>query len=118
MFVISFINGILDARIHTIVGTEKAHIQIHLPGFLENNQFAVQITNADGILKKVKTVPGVLAASKRVIINCMIASAETGTGVKITGIDPDDEKKVTQISSKIFEGKYLDETGKNPVVIS
>jgi len=111
-------NGMLDARIQSIVGTEMSHIQIHQPGFLENNQFTLQLTNADSILKKVKTVPGVSAASKRVIINCMIASAETGTGVKITGIDPEDEKKVTRISSTIFKGKYLDETGKNPVVIS
>ncbi len=118
IFLISFMNGMLDARIQSIIGTEMSHIQIHQPGFLENNQFSLQINNADSILKKVKTVPGVSAASKRVIINCMIASAETGTGVKITGINPEDEKKVTQISSKIFEGKYLDETGKNPVIIS
>jgi putative ABC transport system permease protein len=118
IFLISFMNGMLDARIQSIVGTEMSHIQIHQPGFLDNNQFSLQITNAHSILKKVKTVPGVLAASKRIVINCMIASAETGTGVKITGIDPEDEKKVTLISTKILKGKYLDETGKNPVLIS
>jgi ABC-type lipoprotein release transport system permease subunit len=118
IFLISFMNGMLNARIQSIVGTEMSHIQIHKPGFLDNDQFTLQIMNADSILKIVKSTPNVVAASKRVIINSMVATAETGTGVKITGIDPEDEKKVTQISSKVFEGKYLDESGKNPVLIS
>jgi ABC-type lipoprotein release transport system permease subunit len=118
IFLISFMNGMLNARIQSIVGTEMSHIQIHKMGFLDNDQFTLQIINADSILKIVISTPNVVAASKRVIINSMVATAETGTGVKITGINPEDEKKVTQISSKVFEGKYLDETGKNPVVIS
>jgi len=118
IFLISFMNGMLNARIQSIVGTEMSHIQIHKPGFLDNDQFTLQIQNADSILDIVKATPNVIAASKRVIINSMVATAETGTGVKITGVDPEDEKKVTQISSKVFEGKYLDESGKNPVVIS
>lgn len=118
IFLISFMNGMLNARIKSIVGTEMSHIQIHKPEFLDNDQFTLQIQNADSILDIVKATPNVIAASKRVIINSMVATAETGTGVKITGIDPEDEKKVTQISSKVFEGKYLDESGKNPVVIS
>ena len=48
----------------------------------------------------------------------MVASAETGTGVKITGIDPEYEMKVTDLSSKIISGRYLDSTDRNSVVIS
>lgn len=118
IFLISFMNGMLNARIQSIVGIEMSHIQIHKPGFMDNDQFTLQIPNADSILKIVKATPNVIAASKRVVINSMVATAETGTGVKITGVDPEDEKKVTQISAKVFEGKYLDESGKNSVVIS
>jgi ABC-type lipoprotein release transport system permease subunit len=48
----------------------------------------------------------------------MDASAETGTGVKIIGIDPENEIKVTDLNSKIISGKYIDSTDRNPVVIS
>ena len=48
----------------------------------------------------------------------MVASAETGTGVRIIGIDPENEIKVTDLSSKIISGKYIDSTDHNPVVIS
>ncbi|MDP4186275.1 MAG: ABC transporter permease, partial [Bacteroidota bacterium] len=108
-FLIAFVNGMVNERIHTIISTELTHIQIHQPGFLDNNQFSLLIENADSIVKRVRQAPHVLAASKRVIISSMIATAETGTGVKITGIDTQDECKITSLSTKIIEGRYLDE---------
>lgn len=118
IFFIAFSNGMVNDRIQSIISNEMSHIQIHKPGFLDNDQFSIQITNANSIVEKVRTAPYVVAASKRIIINSMMASAETGTGVRITGVDPEDEQKVTRLSSKIIEGKYLDETGKNQVIIS
>jgi len=51
------------------------------------------------------------------VINSMVASAETGTGVMIKGIDPEMEKEVTNIYTKIVEGAYFEGISKNPVVI-
>lgn len=118
IFLIAFSTGMVNSRIESIIGIEVSHIQIHIPGFLDNDEFSKLIDNADNVLNKVRKNPDVVAACKRVIINSMVASAETGTGVKIIGTDPDDERKVTQLSSKIIEGKYLDESSRNPVIIS
>ena len=118
IFITAFTNGMVNDRIQSIISSEMSHIQIHQPGFLDNDQFSLLIPNADSILTLVKKTPDVVAASKRIIINSMVASAETGTGVKITGIDPEDESKVTNLSSKIIGGKYPDSTGRNPVFIS
>ena len=118
IFLTSFTNGMVNDRVQSIISTEMAHIQIHQPGFLENDQFSLKITDADSIVNLVRKAPNIIAVSKRIIINSMVASAETGTGVKITGIDPENESKVTRLGSKIIEGKYLDETDQNPVVIS
>jgi putative ABC transport system permease protein len=118
IFLISFTNGMVNSRIESIIGTEMSHIQIHQPGFLDNDQFNLLIPDADSLVKIIRKTPDVVGASKRIIISSMVASAETGAGVRVTGIDPRDEKEVTRLSSKLIEGKYLDETGKNPVVIS
>ena len=118
IFITAFTNGMVNDRIQSIISSEMSHIQIHQPGFLDNDQFSLLMVNADSILTKVKKTPDVVAASKRIIINSMVASAETGTGVKITGIDPEDECKVTNLSSKIVDGKYIDSMDKNPVFIS
>lgn len=118
IFLTAFTNGMVQDRIKSIIRTEMSHIQIHEQGFMDNEQFSFLIPNADNIVDKVRKIPHVIAVSKRIIANSMIQSAETGLGVKITGIDPEDEMQVTNISKKIIAGKYLDNGGRNPVVIS
>ncbi len=118
IFLTAFTNGTINSRIRSIISTEMSHIQIHQPGFLDNDQFSLLIQNADSVVNLVRRTPGVVASSKRIIINSMVASSETGTGVKIIGIDPVNERKVTDLSSKIISGKYIDSADRNSVVIS
>lgn len=118
VFLIAFSNGMINSRVNAVIGTEISHIQLHKPGFMENDQFSLRFVANDSLLNNIAASPHVIAVSKRIIVNSMIASAETGMGVKIKGVDPAAESKVTNLPSKIFEGKYLSETGRNPVVIS
>lgn len=118
VFLIAFSNGMINSRVNAVIGTEMSHIQLHKPGFMENDQFSLRFVANDSLLNKIASSPHVIAVSKRIIVNSMVASAETGMGVKITGVDPVAESKVTNLPSKVFEGKYLSETGRNPVVIS
>lgn len=118
IFLTAFANGMVDSRIQSIISTEMSHIQIHQPGFLDNDQFSLLIQNADSIARLIRKTPDVVAATRRIIINSMVASAETGTGVRIIGVDFENERKVTDLNSKIFSGKYLDAADRNPVVIS
>lgn len=118
IFFIAFSYGMMNDRVQIIIGTEVSHIQIHQPGFKDNNQLTDCMADANHIVKKAESAPHVITASKRLIINAMMASAETGTGVVVTGVDPEAEKRVTLLSTKIIEGKYLDSTGRNSIVIS
>ena len=47
----------------------------------------------------------------------MIQSAATGSGVKITGINPQEEARVTNLHSKLIEGDYFETSRRNPIVI-
>jgi ABC-type lipoprotein release transport system permease subunit len=118
IFLTAFTNGMINSRIKSIISTEISDIQIHQPGFLDNDQFSIVIRNADSIATIVRKTSGVVAASKRIIVNSMIASAETGTGVRIVGIDPENEIRVTDLNSKLISGRYIDSTDRNPVIIS
>jgi ABC-type lipoprotein release transport system permease subunit len=37
--------------------------------------------------------------------------------VKISGIDPEDEKQVTNLYSKLIEGTYFEDGKRNPIII-
>src|SRR5665647_1145141 len=71
IFLISFTNGMVNDRIHSIIGTEMSHIQVHQPKFLDNDQFTLLIKHADSIVKIARATPDVVAVSKRVIISSM-----------------------------------------------
>jgi ABC-type lipoprotein release transport system permease subunit len=117
VFFMAFMNGMVEDRVNKLIGTEVAHIQVHKPEFLENSDFTLRISEADSLLNSFRTVPHVKAATKRIIILSMVASAETGTGVKINGVVPEEEQKVSNISERLISGNYFSGKQKNPVVI-
>jgi putative ABC transport system permease protein len=47
----------------------------------------------------------------------MASSAETAAGVKISGIIPDEEGKVTNLKTKLIEGNYFEEEKRNPILV-
>jgi putative ABC transport system permease protein len=117
VFLIAFTNGMVETRIETIIRTEISHIQIHQPGFNENNDFSLKMNNADSLMRTVARTNHVAAVCKRIVISSLVASSETNTGVKIMGVIPEEERKVTNISDKITEGTYFENNRKNAVVI-
>lgn len=117
VFLLAFMNGMVEKRIQTVIRTEISHIQIHQPDFQENNDFSLRIQNADSIVQVVFQTNHVKAACKRIVISSLVASAETNTGIKIMGIVPEIERKITNISDKLIEGAYFENNQKNSVVI-
>jgi ABC-type lipoprotein release transport system permease subunit len=71
----------------------------------------------DSLASEIREIPHVTGLSERIIIQSMIASAETASGVKITGVDPEQEIKVTNINERIIDGEYFEGIKKNPAVI-
>ena len=117
VFLIAFMNGMVEERIQTVIRTEISHIQIHEPGFLENNDFSLIINNADSLLQEVARANHVKSVCKRIVISSLVASAETNTGVKIMGIIPEVERTITNISGRLIEGTYFENHQKNSAVI-
>lgn len=117
VFSIAFIMGWMDQRTNTVIKTEVSHIQLHHPGYLASGEVKDYMDNATGKLKTIKENEKVKVASARIISNCMIQSAETNTGVQLLGIDPENEKQVTNISKKVTKGSYFTSNVKNGIVI-
>lgn len=117
IFSTAFYEGLVDQRIDKVIKSEISHIQVHKPGFRNATEISGFIPNAETIAEKIRAFPEVAGVSNRLIVNSMIASAETGAGVKIVGVDPAREIKVTNIHTKLVEGTYFEGKRRNPVVI-
>jgi len=118
MFSTSFMKGMMDQRIRQAISTEISHIQIHRQGYRQENSLQLFMNGSPAMVGKIRKINHVKGVSQRIIIQSMVSSAETSSGVKIAGIYPDNEQDVTNLSTKIVEGKYFDGVPKNPVVVS
>lgn len=113
----AFMKGLAEQRIQKVINTELSYIQIHKEGFRQNSDFKLYMPDAANLALEIQDIPNVTGASQRIIIQSMIASAETASGVLIAGIDPELESKVTNIHDRIIDGAYFEGIKKNPVVI-
>ncbi|HIB90534.1 TPA: hypothetical protein EYO57_25670 [Candidatus Poribacteria bacterium] len=110
--------GLNDQRIDSSIKNTLSHIQIHHPEFLSDNNVAFYIENSKDISEFIAQSNTVAGFTNRMKINGMVASSAGGYGVNISGIQPESEKTVTELYTKIIDGKYFQDIKRNPVVIS
>lgn len=117
VFYLAFYQGMADQRVESAIKTESSHIQVHHKNYLDNPDKKFFITNVDSVTQIIKSEPGVKATSSRIILNTMIQSPTTGSGVEIFGVVPEDEKQVTNLYTKLTEGTYFEGDTRNPIII-
>jgi putative ABC transport system permease protein len=117
VFSSAFYKGMADQRIDKAIKTEISHIQVHRPKFRQANDISQFIPEADKLAARIGEIPEVSGVSRRIIIFSMASSAETASGVKISGVMPGEESKVTNLHTKLIEGNYFEEERRNPIIV-
>lgn len=117
VYTVAFMFGWVNQRVASVINTEMSHIQIHHPEYLETYEIHDYLPNTGDMIREISSLKSVKAVTDRVIASCMIASAETGAGVQLIGVDPQREMKVTNIHQKVIDGEYFDGVKTNPIVI-
>jgi len=117
VFTMAFMQGAVDARIESATKSELAHLQIHAPHFLDNNETDLYIRNASQLVSDIEKLDTVVAASARLVAEPFIMAAHGTGGGKIIGVHTEKEKQVTDIWEHITEGTYLEKTSRMPPVI-
>lgn len=120
IFVASLMKGMTNTRIKNAIENEVSDIQIHNSKFLDNEETKFNIENADQLIAELKQHENVKSLTSRKKIQGMASSPETGIGISIVGINPDEEKQTTAIFSTLCDscGTYFAEGKKNRVLIS
>jgi len=117
VFSMAFMQGAVDARIESATKSELAHIQIHAPHFLDNNESDLYIKNSTELTNKIESLDSVVAASKRLVAEPFITAAHGTGGGRIIGVQPEKEKNVTDIWEHVIEGNYLEQTSRMPPIL-
>ena len=117
VFSMALFNGLNDQRTQSTISTITSHVQIHDSLYLVDLDAKYVVQNEQQVVSWLKADERVKQYSERMIVSGMGSSAQGGSGVQVTGIDPDNETEVTNIHAKLKEGTYLGEKWKNQVVI-
>lgn len=113
----AFALGLMQQRIDSAISNEISNIQIHNPEYLLNEEVKFTIKNQEAIVSEINSIEGIKAVSSRIKVMAMASTAETGTGIMLNGIDPENEQKVTTLSKQLVEGNYIGTKNRIPIVI-
>ncbi|MBK5202683.1 MAG: FtsX-like permease family protein [Prolixibacteraceae bacterium] len=108
-FISALMTGMYNQKVHDSIYTECGHLQIVSKSYLSdediNSTFSAKET--ESILKKYqnpdKKAP-IQAFSEQTIILSMAQTARGNAGINLTGIIPEEEKKVSDLYTKIIPG--------------
>jgi ABC-type lipoprotein release transport system permease subunit len=118
IFLMGFYNGMIEQRINMAITSELSHIQLHHPEFRKEYDIQYHLPKSSKMLRKITEDNMVQAATGRIIIKGMIASASGSSGITINGILPIDENLTTKLRQKISIGSYFSPSKTNEIMIS
>lgn len=109
--------GMMESMVETAISRSISHIQIHKQDYEKDKDVRNFIPDAIQVLEQTRTIPYVQAAAGRVLLMGMAASPASSYGVQITGIIPEDSRRITDIHASIIEGQYFAPDRKNQILI-
>ncbi|MBE9488382.1 MAG: ABC transporter permease, partial [Bacteroidetes bacterium] len=120
LFSSAWMNGMANQRVDNAFSIETAHIQFHNPKFAENFDIKRTINSTDKKLKELSETDGIKAATSRIKVQAMAATANKNSGVTIVGVNPKTEIEVFELYNKIdsTDGDFFETKNRNPIVIS
>ncbi|MDR1866087.1 MAG: FtsX-like permease family protein [Bacteroidales bacterium] len=119
VYINSFMTGWMYTTVDDDINNHLSHIQIHDTAFSANNDISAYFPR-----EKVEAAVGesglVTAASYRLSLTAMLASANNAVGITAKAVFPEDEKAVSTIWQNIADtmGAYLPDDARTAIVIS
>lgn len=110
-------NSFLMSYIQSSIKHEISNGQIHHPEFTSDFDIRYNIAAPQEIIVQLEENENIRHYTVRSIVNGMVSSTRNATGVRIVGVDPEQEAKVTVLDSLISDGAYFSNVSGNPVLL-
>ena len=117
IFMIAMLNGFLVNMIDNSVRLETGTIQIHKQGYHDDPAVEKLVREPDLIVEKIRDLKEINGISKRIKSFGLISTKSDSAGAMIVGIDPEDEKAVTNLYKNVSIGSYDSISKYNTIII-
>lgn len=110
VFAHSMQSGSFSVMVDNISRISTGHIQIQVPGYLDNPRLRSTVHGAERLRERVEDIPGVQVAALRAASFALVSSAEERTyGAMITGVEPGRERVASTLPEMVRVGRYIEE---------
>ena len=117
IIIIAMSYGLNDERMNNAVEAYLSHVQVHNKQFSEDYNIMNTIDNLDQLEDVIKNDNRVVSYSKRIILNGMLSNSNGSYGIQVKGVDPEQEKMITNTYEKIIEGEYFNSKRDNTILV-
>mgnify|MGYP001966095574 CR=1 FL=1 len=117
LFSVAMMLGMNEQRMNSAVDSYLSHVQVHHPSFTENFDVDHTVSAFDSLAGYLSTDNRIKCFSSRTIISAMASTAHGAAGVRIIGVNPTQEKEVSNVSQGMVKGSYFEGVKSNPAII-
>lgn len=111
----ALMDGFVAGSERNIVAMNTGDIQIHQPGYRDDPDIYNSIPDSNNLARQIRQSG--FNVSERQFAFGLMASDHSSSGVQLRGIDLKFEHSVTQIHQHLMQGKWLQQTDPNGVII-
>ena len=118
-----FYDGLMDGFNNAIAGNAVrvlgGNVQVHAAGYrakIDSNPL-IPLKDDAAIVKAALAQPNVIAAARRIQTGGLLSNREGAFPMTIIGIDPEAEAPVSLIAEHIVDGRYVEATDEDAVLI-
>jgi putative ABC transport system permease protein len=111
IFINSLFNGVIESNNRQIISFRTGNITM---GPANGNEY---IQDSDGVTRQVESVSGVKAAAPETDVPGSLQFDGAKGDYSITAIEPEKEKRVTDVSKKMVSGSYLEPRDLDGIIV-
>lgn len=107
IFMLSMQFGSYATMIDASLRIRSGHLQIQAAGYHEKQRIRDTVAHPDKIDALLKDISGIQATTMRANGFALVSSTDRSAGILISGVDPDNEPRVTSMAKLIRSGDWL-----------
>jgi ABC-type lipoprotein release transport system permease subunit len=115
-FLWGMIDGINRQMVENTTRYFAGDAQVHLKGYHDDPTFDLAMENAAGVLDAVRGHSGVRSASLRLEGKALASRGDKSRGVKLSGVIPEAESRVTVLLGAVIDGRALSDGDKGVLI--
>ncbi len=117
IFLISLQFGMYGMMIDNTLSLMTGHLQIQAPGYREAQKMRQVVPNVLDLAESLRAELGTDRIAARASAFALASSQDRTQGLQILGVEPDFEPRVSTLPGLVREGRYLDDSRAQEIVV-